>query len=115
MDEYHALLSPLWWASVLVATIVINTGCSWLVRRRARNGPERLSGDQEAPRHLRLGPRVLGLTVLANISMFATLAAANLRVPRLAGPVGICFLLCCLVSLTLAVALHSASRRTRDE
>ena len=115
MDEYDALLSPLWWASVLLVGILINAGCSWLVRRRARNGPERPSGDQEAPRHLRLGPWVLGLTVLANIAMFVTLAAANLRVPRLAGPVGICFLLCCLVSLTLAVALHGASRSTKDE
>jgi hypothetical protein len=54
---------------------------------------------------------VVALLVLANLAMLGTLSAANLRTPRLAGPVGLVFVLCCMVSLVLAVLVHNAAKR----
>ncbi len=109
MEIYLTLLSPLWWGTVVLCSALFATVTTWLARRRPLQTRQGDPGDRA--RRLRLGTWVAGLLVLANIAMFGTLAAANLRVPSIAGPVGLAFLLCCLVSLVLAVSLHAAAGR----
>ncbi len=114
MELYLTLLSPVWWCTVVLCSGAFAVFAAWLSRRRPRGS----AADQIElrARQLRLGTRVVALLVLANIAVFGTLAAANLRVPSLVGPVGMACLLCCLVSLALAVSLYGASTRIgRDE
>ena len=114
MDAYETLLSPLWWATVLLATLLIDAACRWLARRH-RNSPEqRAQRSAGTPRPLRFGPWVIGLTVLGNIALLGGLAAANLRTPRPAGPIGLSCVVCALVSVILAFSLHSADRGRGD-
>ena len=112
MDLDHTLLSPLWWASVLVCTIALTAACRWLARRLATQTAR--PRDTPSTTRLRLGSRVIGLLVLANLTMLGGLAAANLPTPRLAGPIGLAFVLCCLVSLVLAVLTHTATMSDDD-
>ena len=111
MDLRLSLLSPVWWASVLVCTILLTATTSWLARRRAR----RSCADATAPglsvHRLRCASWVVGLLALTNLAMLGTPTAANLRTPRLMGPVGLSFCLCCLVSLVLAVLVHGLATR----
>ena len=86
MDLYHSLLSPVWWASVLLCTILLTTVTSWLARRSARRGNETTPNHHTKARRLRLATWAVALLVLANLAMLGSLAAANLRTPRLVGP-----------------------------
>ena len=109
MDLYLSLLSPVWWASVLLCSIALCATGSWVARRgigRAGSEPAATSGLEGAKRRVRFGAFVVGLLVLANLAMLGTLAIANLRVPRLVGPVGLALVLCCLVSLVLALLVY---------
>ncbi|MFH1462797.1 MAG: hypothetical protein ABIO70_00215 [Pseudomonadota bacterium] len=106
MDLSLSLLSPAWWATVLVCTILLTALSSLLARRRA--DPTR--APPPTARRLRLATWTVTLLVLANLAMLGTLLAVNLPSPRLAGPVGLSFLLCCLVSLVLAVLVHGMVR-----
>ena len=108
MDLYLSLLSPAWWAGVLVCTILLSAFCSWLAQRGGRRVGPTTNADTTA-RRLRQASWVVGLLVLANLAMLGTLAAANLHTPRITGPVGLAFILCCLVSLTLAVLMFRAN------
>ena len=108
MDLHHSLASPVWWSSVLLCTILLTTASSWLARRSAQLGNKPAPNNHTKARRLRLAAWAVALLVLANLAMLGSLAAANLRTPRLAGPVGLAFLLCCLISLVLAVLIHAA-------
>jgi hypothetical protein len=111
MDLRLSLLSPIWWASVLLCTILLSTTTSWLAQRRARRGGADATVPGLGVHRLRCASWVVGLLVLANLSMLGTLAAANLHTPHLMGPVGLSFCLCCLVSLVLAVLVQGLATR----
>jgi hypothetical protein len=109
VDLYDTLLSPLWWAAVLGCSTALTILSRWVVPRlsRGRRRPAPPSSGRSR-RRLRAATLVVALLVLANLAMLGTLTAANLHTPRLAGPVGLAFILCCLVSLTLAVLMFGA-------
>jgi hypothetical protein len=111
MDLYLSLLSPVWWATVLVCTVALTAATSWLARGAARRSGPAQAARSISHRRMRLAAWTVVLLVLANLSMLCTMVAANLRTPNLAGPVGLAFVLCCLVSLVLAVIVHGAARR----
>ena len=109
MELYLSLLSPVWWASVLLCSIASCATGSWVARRgteRTGSEPATTTGLDGAMRRVRFGAFVVVLLVLANLAMLGTLSIANLRVPRLAGPVGLALVLCCLVSLVLALLVY---------
>ncbi len=112
MEIYLSLLSPVWWAGVLVCTILLSAGSAGHARRVTKRPGDRRLASPVTVRRARCAAWSAALLVLANLTMLGALAAANLRTPRLAGPVGLTFVLCCLVSLVLAVLVHSTTRHT---
>ena len=109
MELYLSLFSPVWWAGVLVCTILLSAVSSWLARRSDKHADLSPQDTTTTAHRLRRAAWVVGLLVLANLAMLGTLAAANLRTPRIAGPVGLALVLCCLISLVLAVLVHGAT------
>ena len=115
MELYASLLSPVWWASVLVSAVLLGVLSSMFLRWQARNRERIAPGNGAESTHcqrtvLRYRLWVVNLLVLANVGMLAGLSAANLRAPVLYGPVGLAFILLCLVSLALSVLVYLASR-----
>jgi hypothetical protein len=88
MDLYLSLLSPVWWATVLVCTVALTAATSWLARGAARRSGPAQAARSISHRRMRLAAWTVVLLVLANLSMLCTMVAANLRTPNLAGPVG---------------------------
>ena len=111
MDLHDTLLSPLWWAAVLVCSTALTSLIRWVVPRFSPGNRTPAPASQgRSHRRLHTATFVVALLVLANLAMLGTLAAANLHTPRITGPVGLAFILCCLVSLTLAVLVFGADK-----
>lgn len=115
-----SLASPVWWVSVLLASLLIGSLSPLLLDRLARRRlSEQVERAPAASAHqltsllaeLRLRLWVCTLLCVANLAMLVVLAVANLRVPQLAGPVGLAFVVLCLSTLTLAWQVHRAIGR----
>jgi len=108
--ELHiTLVSPLWWLTVLVASVAI----AWTSNRLLCRGPVNVADSERALLLLARATRLRGWMAVclcgANLAMLVVLGVANLRIPSLVGPVGLVFLLLCVSTLLLPWHLHLSS------
>jgi len=101
-----SILSPFWWTSVVAGSLLFGL-ISLRVADRWCGRPRSASRDELRilATALRLRVRAGTFLMLANLGMWVGLGAVNLHTPSLAGPVGLAFVLLCLVCLLSAV-LH---------
>ena len=117
MELYRiSLLSPFWWISVLLGSVLLGSVTPTVAGRlsgfrRASAAKDPVEENLRLRRVLRLRLWAVDLLVLANLGMIVGLSAVNLRTPALCGPVSLAFVLLCLVSLTLASLVYLSSVR----
>ncbi len=113
MELYLTVLSPVWWISVVLVTVLTGLLSSWVLGRvKPRGGGSSPDGLQK---ELRLRLWMATLLCVANIAMLVALLAGNWRAPALAGPIGLAFVILCLLTLTLAWHAHRAAERARHQ
>jgi len=111
LELYLTVLSPVWWGSVVIVSVLIGQLSSRVLGRMdVRRGGPSPGGLLKV---LRLRLWMATLLCIANVAMLVVLLVGNWHAPTLAGPIGLAFVLLCLFTLTLAWHTHSAAQRSR--
>ena len=109
MELWLDLCSPIWWASLVLATAGLWFGSKFVLRKVGPPGGDPPPGA--LVRSLRLRGWVLTLLCIANLAMLGVLSLGSLRTPQWAGPIGLALLVLCMSTVALAWATHAAAER----